>query len=134
MKSIFGTFIALIALICGAQAQQALDINNLPPVVIRTNPVANATDVSSSVSEIRVTFSKDMKEGTWSWIKMSEDSFPELVGLPHFSSDSRTCILGVKLKPGHTYAVWLNSSSHTGFKDTEGHSAVPYLLTFSTKK
>lgn len=40
----------------------------------------------------------------------------------------------MKLKPGKTYAIWLNSKNFGNFKDTDGHSAVPYLLVFETKK
>ena len=28
---------------------------------------------------------------------------------------------------------WLNSQNFTGFKDNQGHPAVPYLLIFQTK-
>ena len=44
----------------------------------------------------------------------------------------RTCVLPVKLEPGKTYAIWLNSQKFGNFKDTDGRSAVPYLLVFRT--
>jgi hypothetical protein len=40
-------------------------------------------------------------------------------------------VLPVKLEPGRTYALWLNSGN---FKDSGGQRAVPYLLVFETKK
>jgi len=39
----------------------------------------------------------------------------------------------VKLEPNKTYCYWLNSQKFTNFRDTSGHSAVPYLLVFQTK-
>jgi RNA polymerase sigma-70 factor (ECF subfamily) len=42
--------------------------------------------------------------------------------------------LPVKLKAGMTYAIWLNSQNFGNFKDTNGESAVPYLLVFKTGK
>jgi len=43
-------------------------------------------------------------------------------------------VIAVKLEPGKTYGYWLNSPKFSGFRDTLGHPAVPYLLTFQTKE
>ena len=55
-------------------------------------------------------------------------------GKPKYLADKRTCVLPVKLEPGKTYAIWVNSEKFGNFKDTEGRPAVPYLLVFRTKK
>ena len=55
-------------------------------------------------------------------------------GKPKYLADKRTCVLPVKLEPGKTYAIWVNSEKLGNFKDTDGRSAVPYLLVFKTKK
>ena len=56
-------------------------------------------------------------------------------GKPKYLADKRTCVLPVKLEPGKTYAIWVNSGDKfTNFKDAGGRTAVPYLLTFKTKK
>ena len=52
----------------------------------------------------------------------------------HYEKDKRTCAFQVKLEPGKTYAIWLNSEKFGNFKDADGRSAVPYLLVFQTKK
>jgi RNA polymerase sigma-70 factor (ECF subfamily) len=49
-------------------------------------------------------------------------------------TDKRTCVVKVKLEPGQTYAIWLNSEKFENFKDADGRSAVPYLLAFQTAK
>jgi hypothetical protein len=74
-----------------------------------------------------------MKDGTWSWSTLSKESFPETPGKPKYADDKRTCILPVKLQPGKTYAIWVNSQKFRNFKDTDGQPAVPYLLVFKTK-
>ena len=51
-----------------------------------------------------------------------------------YNKGNKTCVLPVKLKPGTTYAVWINSAQFGNFKDADGKSAVPYLLVFQTKK
>jgi hypothetical protein len=108
-------------------------LDELPPVVIRTFPVAGAREVEPGVTEIRATFNKDMTEGSWSWAEAWASSTPSMIDQPRFEADRRTCTLKVKLEPGRTYAWWLNSERYHNFKDTGGRAAVPYLLIFQTK-
>jgi hypothetical protein len=79
-----------------------------------------------------MTYSKDMKDGTWSWSTWGTDTFPQTTGKPHYLADKRTCVLPVHLQPGKFYATWLNSDNFANFKDAGGTSAVPYLLVFRT--
>lgn len=106
----------------------------VPPVVIATVPASGATGIDPKLTELRVTFSEPMRDGSWSWTKWGEDNFPELNGQPRFLGDQRTCVLPVRLRPGQVYAIWLNSDYHQDFRDSEGQSAVPYLLIFETRK
>jgi RNA polymerase sigma-70 factor (ECF subfamily) len=90
--------------------------------------------VNPKLTEVKVTFSKDMQDGTWSWVTLSKESFPNVDGKPRYLLDKRTCVLPVKLEPGKTYAIWVNRKKFGHFKDAKGRSAVPYLLVFRTKK
>ncbi len=108
-------------------------LSTLPPVVVRTYPISGATDVPPGVAEIRVTFSKDMLDGSWSWSSAWENSEPESIGEAKYETDRRTCVLKVVLKPGTTYAYWLNSGKFGHFQDLDGRAAVPYLLIFRTR-
>jgi RNA polymerase sigma-70 factor (ECF subfamily) len=111
-----------------------LSVAALPPVVVRTVPQSGDTKVAPSITEISVTFSKTMKDASWSWSQMSDESFPKTTGKPHYLADGKTCVLPVELEPGKTYVIWLNSQKFGGFKDAKGRSAVPYLLVFQTAK
>ncbi len=104
----------------------------VPPVVIKTIPSAGSTGVDPAITEVQVTFSKPMADGSWSWSTWGEDTFPQTTGRPHYLPDRCTCVLPVKLEPGKFYATWLNSENFHNFKDGAGQSAVPYLLTFQT--
>jgi hypothetical protein len=115
-------------------AEDAVDLDQVPPVVVKTVPEAGAADVDPAVTEIKVTYSKQMADKSWSWSTMSKESFPPKNGDPKYLEDGRTCVLPVKLEPGKTYAIWLNSGKFKNFKDAEGRPAVPYLLVFRTKK
>jgi hypothetical protein len=110
-----------------------VSVDSAPPVVVETVPTAGTSNVDSTLPEIKVTFSKEMRDGIWSWSTLSKDSFPELAGKPKYLADKRTCVLPVKLDAGKTYAIWVNSDKFRNFKDTDGRSALPYLLVFKTK-
>ena len=128
-------FVAALASACLAdETQPVLTIETLPPSVVSTVPQCGNDDVDPSLSEISVTFSKDMKTTghCWSWCYVREDTFPVLTGESEFLDDNRTCVLHVALEPETTYAIWVNVDSFQSFQDPAGHPAVPYLLTFET--
>jgi len=114
-------------------ADDAPTVNNLPPVVVETDPPAGAHDVPPGETEIRVRFSKPMTDGSWSWSTAWENSTPAVIGDPHYAADGTICIIKVKLAPGTSYGYWLNSEKFKNFQDREGRPAIPYLLTFRTK-
>ena len=124
--------LTLCAIMIG-RAQTSPNIVSMAPVVVKTVPEAGTKDVAPGVVEIKVTFSKEMADGSWSWSDAWKGSSPESVGKPHYSADGKTCVLKVKLEPGKTYGYWLNSQNFKNFKDRHGLSAVPYLLVFRTK-
>jgi len=115
-------------------AEDEVQLETVPPVVVKTVPAAGAADVDPALGEIQVTFSKDMADKSWSWSTVSKESFPTTNGDIQYLDDKRTCVLPVKLEPGKTYALWLNSNKFKNFKDADGRPAVPYLLVFRTKK
>jgi len=127
------SLLALIIISLSGGADE-ITIETAQPVIVKTVPQAGAAEVDAKTTEIKVTYSKDMTDESWSWSQISDDSFPKVVGKPKYLKDKRTCVLTVKLEPGKTYAIWLNSEKFDGFKDADGRSAVPYLLVFKTAK
>ena len=124
----------LAACFLGASSVRAQGtIETMPPVVVKTTPQAGTSDVKAGTTELKVTFSKPMTDGSWSWSTAWKDSMPEIVGQPRYESDGKTCVLTVKLEPNKTYAIWLNSEKFKNFKDKSGRPAVPYLLAFKTQ-
>jgi hypothetical protein len=130
MKALIACLAALATLLRAGADE--ISLQSAPPVVIKTVPAAGSTSVDPGLTELRVTFSKPMQDGSWSWTTFGEDSFPEITGKIHYLEDGRTCVAPVKLEPGKFYATWLNSDNYQNFKDTNGIAAVPYLLTFRT--
>jgi hypothetical protein len=111
---------------------QASNHASAAPVVVRTLPEAGDIAVDPALTEIRVTFSREMSSGSWSCVGGGV-SFPGSEnGIVHFTNGNHTFVIPVDLKPDHFYRMWLNSVRHTGFKDAGGTPAEPYLLTFKT--
>lgn len=111
-----------------------VDVASLPPVVVRTVPQAGDTKVDPALREISVTYSKDMIPGSWAWVKITSESYPEFTGKARYLPDKRTCVAPVKLEPGHAYAIGFNHGKFQGFKDAGGQPAMPYVLVFETRR
>jgi hypothetical protein len=132
------TKILLTALLAGAfcqfapQTGCAQDIDSIAPVVVKTIPEAGTKNVPPGEYEIKITFSKEMEDKSWSWSTAWKDSSPDFIGKPHYDADQKTCVVKVKLEPNKIYGFWLNSQQFHNFKDVQGHPAVPYLLVFQT--
>ena len=107
---------------------------SLPPVVIDIEPKVGAKDVDPGLREIRVTFSKKMKDKSWSWTEGNVYAVPKLDGKIHYEHDQRTCVMPVKLEPGKTYVLGINSERFRNFKDVEGHPRIAVLLVFHTRR
>jgi len=123
-----------IAAVIYAADEAHPSVKTLPPVVVKTVPTAGDTQVDAATTkEIRVSFSKKMTDKNWSWVDLGVSTKLPVSGEPRYDADGKTCIVSVDLKPGRTYAVWINSEKFKNFKDAEGKPAVPYLLVFETK-
>ncbi len=133
MRVMLSVLIVGGAFLSGEAHAQEVTLESAPPVVVKTAPEAGSGEVDPSTTEIRVTFSKEMQDGSWSWSTASRETYPEAAGKPKYAEDKRTCVLPVKLQPGRTYAIWVNSQKFRNFKDAKGQPAVPYLLVFKTK-
>src|SRR5687768_3729115 len=109
MKHTSLTWVAVVSCLVAATSVLAeeLSLESVPPVVVKSVPEAGADDVDAGLTEIQVTFSKDMTEGSFSWSTLSKESFPQVDGQPKYLDDKRTCVLPVE--PGKTYAIWVNS-------------------------
>ena len=133
MRVMLSILIVGVAFSYEAACAQEVTLESAPPVVVKTAPEAGSAEVDPGTTEIRVTFSKEMQDGSWSWSTASKESYPEAAGKPKYDAHKRTCVLPVKLQPGRIYAIWLNSQKFRNFKDAKGQPAVPYLLVFKTK-
>jgi hypothetical protein len=92
-----------VMLIQKATASHPLE-EDLPPVVVRSVPESGSRDVPAGLQEIRVTFSNEMKDRSWSWCGAGAFQAPPLSNV-HYDVDHRTIVGTAKLEAGKQYAV-----------------------------
>lgn len=132
MKTSITTLFATVALCGVAFVALSQTIESMPPVVIKTVPESGSKEVAAGETEIKVTFSKDMRDKSWSLVGPVAGPDFGSSAQPRYDADHKTWILKVKLEPNTTYAYWLNHNNFQNFKDRQGHAAIPYLLSFKT--
>lgn len=133
MKNLVALVVCSIAITAFVWGEEP-SVKSLPPSVVKTIPESGDKNVdAATTAQIKVTFSKAMTDGGWSWSQISDDTFPKIIGKPHYLDDKKTCVADVKIEPGKHYVLWLNSEKFHNFKDTDGNAAVPYLLEFQTR-
>lgn len=118
-----------------AQMMQVLE-HLVGPSVVATVPRHGDVAVDPSLTEIRVTFDREMSPQSWSWCQGGDPAslYPGIAGEPRYEADAKTCVLPVKLEPGKSYAIRVNSGEFRNFKDASGQPAIPYLLQFKTRQ
>lgn len=108
-------------------------VNPAPaPQIVATTPAVGAVDVDPAVTEITVTFDRDMGGGM-SWTGGGADFPRGPEGQRAFWRDPRTCVLPVKLEAGHYYRVGINSKSYRNFASKSGEPAPPAAIYFATQ-
>ncbi|QEG37622.1 Ig-like domain-containing protein [Bythopirellula goksoeyrii] len=102
------------------------------PQIVKMVPENGATDVDPKTKALRVTFNVPMSKGM-SWMG-GGDKFPELPEgkKAKWSSNGKTCILPVILKPNHEYQLGINSRSHINFQSKSGVPVEPVAYSFKT--
>jgi hypothetical protein len=102
------------------------------PRILFTKPADGAKDVDPAMAEITVTFDQDMEEG-FSWTGGGPEFPPSPEGAKPQWRGKRTCVLPVKLEPGHQYRVGINAPSHQNFRSAAGEPVQPSSISFTTK-
>ncbi len=122
------TGLALVVQSAGPSSAQAAQG---APQIVSCTPTRGATDVDPALKEITVTFNQDMEEGM-SWTGGGPE-FPKIPeGKQGHWRDKRTCVLPVKLQPGHHYRVGINSPSYRNFRSPSGVPAMTSAIWFTT--
>ena len=139
-SSLGGHHIAALALFVVASACSGEDDTGAgfapdAPVVIETTPSDGEVDVDAELQQITATFSESMDLDGWSWVTEVGRRTPSITGLP-FYLDETTTVLPVRLEPGTTYGLWINSPDDAElrkFTSSAGISARAHRIRFTTR-
>lgn len=124
-----------LALACAASDDPGTGFAPDAPVVIETTPQDGAVDVDAELEYITATFSEPMDIDGWSWVTEVGRPTPSITGLPFYLDDTTT-VLPVRLEPGTTYGIWLNSPDDAElrkFTNNAGVSARAHRIRFTTR-
>jgi hypothetical protein len=118
------------AVICCAQAT-----GQLPPHVIACTPTPFAANVDPGLIAVTVIFDRPMAtHGPSPFSSLRGMGFSPAAkdAVPTWSADGTICTLPVKLEPGLTYALTLNSADDRTLADPDGVTALAFSWVFAT--
>ncbi len=116
----------------GQAGEGGKEVAEAPPQIVATWPQMGATEVDPAITEISVTFDRDMAGG-FSWTGGGPDFPAAQEGQKPQWHDRRTCVLPVKLEAGRFYRVGINSKSYQNFRSAKGAPALPAAIFFTTR-
>ncbi len=125
--------VALPLALAGGDGKEAGEppANKDAPRIVRLEPADGARDVDPNMKEMVVVFDCDMNQDGYSWCG-SGPSFPAAPDGKAAWRDARTCVLPLKLEPGHNYSLSINCSA-TSFRSVDGVPVKPYPVSFQTR-
>lgn len=102
-----------------------------PPKVVRTTPAAGSVIVPGPFL-LSVTFDQPMQVGSYSFVRLAADTYPDCDGTPVLSGDGHTFSMLCSAKPGRRYVIGINLPPYTNFRSVTGVQAAPFQIAFST--
>lgn len=128
MINIAAWIIALSSVGEGVGIAQA--VPTAQPRVVTTTPVLGAR-ISPGPFLLSATFDRPMIDGSYSFVQVTRDTFPDCKGRPTRSPDGRTFTLPCTARAGRQYEVWFNRPPFANFKSTRGAPGKPFRLMFA---
>ena len=102
------------------------------PHVVAFDPPLGASNVDPARTVLSVTFDRVMDREGWAWVIEDKATAPD-IGESTWDEAVRTNSAPVRLEPGKTYVVWINSPQYSYFKDPQGNTATPVRWSFTTR-
>jgi len=132
-RFLVATTAALLLPMAPGRLQSAPAADTPYPQIVKTDPAVGAKGVDPALTEITVTFDRDMNQKGMSWTGGGPE-FPKIddTRKPEWK-DARTCVLPVKLEQGAYYRLGINSTSHLNFRSADGVAVPPSAIYFTMK-
>jgi len=114
------------------QATQLPPLDSTRPRVVAMEPANGDVSVDPALGEIRITFSRRMRDGAWGFIG-DPTGCPRVTGNGSYDEGRTVFRMPVQLEPGRRYHFWLNTKEHALFQSEEGAALEPLEVTFTTR-
>ena len=125
MFNVAAFIIALSSSVEGADVAQTMPADQ--PTVVTSTPAIGAK-ISPGPFLLSATFDRLMMNGSYSFIRVSKNTYPDCKGQPARSRDGRTFTLRCNARAGRQYEVWFNRPPYMNFKSIRGATAKPIRL------
>lgn len=102
------------------------------PRVVSVSPRQNEA-VKAGTFNLSVSYDQPMLDGSWSFVQVTPQTFPQCSGQPRRGKDGRTFTWRCVAAPGRSYEVWFNRPPYMNFNSASGRPAEPYRLIFTVK-
>ena len=102
------------------------------PNVVSTIP-ADGSTILSGAFDLTVLFDRPMLEGSYSFVQVSSETFPDCRPGARMSADRRSYTMRCTATSGRNYEVWFNRPPYLNFKSTNGVSAQPHRIRFNAR-
>jgi hypothetical protein len=116
--------------------QQSAAVNQkmaMLPHIKRLVPPNRAADVDPAITELRMEFDRAMRPGDFA-LRGRKEELPAMPIKGHFDDSRTVFVQPIKLEPGRTYRISINSIWSAGFTSADGLPLDPVEFTFKTAK
>lgn len=104
----------------------------VPPIVVSTSP-ADGSIIAPGPFDLTVTFDRAMLEGSYSFVQVSPETFPDCTPGATLSADGMSYTMLCTATAGREYEVWFNRPPYMNFKSIDGISAQPHRIRFRSE-
>lgn len=123
--------VALIGFLFGKGGDSS-EAGMATPKVVSTSP-ANGSTISPGPFDLTVTFDRPMLKGSYSFVQISPETFPDCRPGAQMSSDRRSYTMRCTAAAGRDYEVWFNRPPYVNFKSMNGVSAQSHRIRFKAR-
>lgn len=122
---------AVLVILSTIAAVAFLASGSAAPRVVKTDP-AQARTIRPGRFILSVTFDRPMRSGSYSFVRVSSETYPDCDARPRLSPDRRTFTLDCTARADRAYEIWFNRPPYKNFASADGVAATPYRLRFRT--
>ena len=123
--------VALIGFLFG-EGGNSSEAATTAPKVVSTSPAEGST-ISSGPFDLTVKFDRPMLEGSYSFVQISPETFPDCRPGARLSPDKMSYTMRCTAIAGRDYEVWFNRPPYLNFKSANGVSAQPHRVRFKAR-